>query len=474
MPEPPTPSPEEVRARGERVAAWIADYLAGPPRHAVFPETASGDTRALLPAHPPERGEPLERVMADLDRIILPRLTHWNHPGFLAYFAISASESGVWAEAISAALNVNAMLWRTAPAATELEEVTLSWLGEMLGLPPEMSGVIQDTASTSTLVALAAARHRASPEARVEGLTGPPLRIYCSAEAHSSVEKAALVLGLGTGAVRRVAVDGEFRLRPDAFREAVREDRAAGLRPCAVVATAGTTVAAAVDPVPEIAEICEAEGLWLHVDAAYGGSAAVVPEMRWVLAGAERADSVVVNPHKWLFVPIDCSALFMRDREEVKAAFSVVPEYLATADEAVNLMDYGPALGRRFRALKLWMTIRQYGREGLAGEIRRHVALARLFHGWVESEPGWEVLAPTHLSVVSFRYSPPGARRVDLDDLNRAIVAEVNRGGSVFLSTGRLGPALAIRVAVGNIRTRRAHLESAWEQLRSVAARLSP
>jgi len=474
MSEPWRLAPEEVRSRGEMITAWIARYLAGEPRHPVFPETSPGDTRALLPPHPPVHGEPLERVMEDLDRIILPRLTHWNHPGFLAYFAISAAESGVWAEAISAALNVNAMLWRTAPAATELEEVALGWLREMLGLPPEMSGVIQDTASTSTLVALAAARHRSCPSARVEGLGTRRLRIYCSAEAHSSVEKAALLLGLGTGAVCRLPVDQEFRMLPDALRAAVQADRSSGALPCAVVATVGTTVAAAVDPLPEIADVCAAEGLWLHVDAAYGGSAAVAPEMRWVLEGAERADSLVVNPHKWLFVPIDCSALFMMDRESVRAAFSVVPEYLETGEEATNLMDYGPALGRRFRALKLWMTIRQFGSEGLAAEIRRHIALAQEFAAWVERAAGWETVAPTRLSVVSFRRVQQGLAPGDTDDLNRAIADEVNRSGEVFLTTGRIAGRLAIRVAVGNLRTRRIDLESAWSLLQSAADRLAP
>ncbi|MBD0289831.1 MAG: aminotransferase class V-fold PLP-dependent enzyme [Thermoleophilia bacterium] len=407
-----------------------------------MPAVEPGDVRARLPASPPERGEPFAAVLRDLDQVIVPATTHWNHPRFFAYFAISGSEPGILAELLTATLNVNAMLWRTGPAATELEELVLDWLRQLLGLPDGLHGHIEDTASTSTLAALAAAR-----ELRPGGA------VLCSEHAHSSIEKDARILGLP---VRRIEADGEHRMRPDALAAALEGEEAA-----AVVATVGTTSSTSVDPVPALAELCAASGAWLHVDAAYAGSACVCPEFRWALAGVEAADSLVVNPHKWLATPLDCSALFTRRPEALRAAFSLLPEYLRTnVGDVTNLMDFGPALGRRFRALKLWAVIRCYGREGLQALVREHVRLARLFASWVEAEPGWEVVAPVPFSVVCFR-------RSGSDEENEALLERVNETGEAYLSHTRLHGRYVLRLAVGNVRTREADVARAWELLRA-------
>ncbi len=434
----------DFRSDGAAALEWVARYLEGARELPVLPDVRPGDLRARLPSAPPQRGEPFVDVLRDLDDVILPATTHWNHPCFFAYFAISGSEPGILAELLAAALNVNAMLWRTGPAATELEEVALDWLAQLLGLPAGLHGHIEDTASTSTLAALAAAR-----ELRPGGA------VLCSEHAHSSVDKAASLLGLS---LRKLPVDEDFRLRPEELAGALARGRAA-----AVVATVGTTSTTSVDPLPEIAELCERAEVWLHVDAAYAGSAAVCEEFRWALAGVERADSLVVNPHKWLFTPVDCSALFTRRPEVLRRAFSLVPEYLRTSEEATNLMDYGPALGRRFRALKLWAVIRCYGREGLQAFIREHVRLARLFASWLESEPGWEVVAPYPFSVVCFR-------RDASDEENEALLERVNASRQVFLSHTRLHGRYVLRLAVGNLRTTEGDVRRAWELLREAAA----
>jgi aromatic-L-amino-acid decarboxylase len=419
---------------------WVAGYLDGVRGLPVLAQVEPGQVRASLPTSPPERPEPFQAVLDDLDRVLLPGMTHWNHPRFFAYFATSGSEPAILAELLAAALNVNAMLWRTSPAATELEEVALDWLRQLLGLPEGLHGHIEDTASTSTLVALAAARH-----------LRPGGAVVCSEHAHSSVDKAARLLGIP---LRKVAVDAEFRFRPDLLVEQLEGA-------AAVVATVGTTSTTSVDPVPEIAARCEGAGAWLHVDAAYAGSAAVCPEYRWALAGCELADSFVVNAHKWLLTPIDCSCFFTRRPDAVRAAFSLVPEYLRTSEDAVtNLMDYGPALGRRFRALKLWAVLRCYGREGLQELIREHVRLARLFASWVESDSGWELCAPYPFSVVCFR-------RVGPDEDNEALLERVNATGEAYLSHTRLDGRFVLRLAVGNMRTTEADVRRAWELLQA-------
>ena len=468
--------PTEVRERGRQVMDRIADYLAHPENVDVLPDIRPGAVRSALPPEPPEEPEPFDAILADYDRLIVPNTTHWNHPGFMAYFGITASGPGILGEALAAALNVNAMLWKSGPAQTELEEVTLDWLRQMLGLPASFHGVINDTASSSTLYALAAAREAAGLDIRARGLAGRPdvprLRVYCSVEAHSSVDKAVITLGLGAENVVRVDTDDAFRMDPAALRAAIREDRAQGFHPMAVVATVGTTGVTAVDPVPAIADICQEEGVWLHVDGAYGGTAAIVPELRPVLAGVDRADSVVVNPHKWMFVPIDCSAAYTRHPDILRQAFSLTPEYLKTHEtDVTNLMDYGVSLGRRFRALKLWFVIRWFGRKGIVEALRAHIRLARAFADRVDDHPDFERLAPVPFSVVAFRFRPDGeSDGKRLDALNEAILERVNRSGKVFLSHTRVRGRYAIRLAIGNLRTEERHVERAWTLLREAAS----
>jgi aromatic-L-amino-acid decarboxylase len=465
---------EEFRTEGRRLVDWIARYLEGAERFPVLPRVRPGEVRAGLPAAPPARGEPLPAIVADVERRILPGLTHWNHPGFFAYFANSSTTPAILAEMLSATFNANAMLWKTAPAATELEVVVLDWLRQMTGLPEGFFGVIQDTASAATLVGLAAAREAVPGlEARRRGLVGQArLRMYASDQAHSSIEKAGIVLGIGQEGLRKIASDALFRMDPRALAHAVAEDRAAGWTPFAVTATVGTTSTTSVDPVEEIADVCARERLWLHVDAAYAGSAAVVPELRWLLRGCDRADSLVMNPHKWLFVPVDLSAFYTRRPEVVKAAFSLVPEYLRTAEESVapNLMDYGVSLGRRFRALKLWMVIRAFGVEGLAARIREHVRLAQVFRSWVEVDPAFEVAAPSPLSVVCFRWRAPGVSPAGADRANEKILEAVNLSGDAYLSHTKLAGRTVLRLAIGNIRTEERHVRRAWELVRQAAA----
>lgn len=472
----------EVRAQLRRAADWAADYLEGSGAYPVASRNRPGDLAAALPAAAPETGEPLAAILDDVDRLILPGITHWNHPGFLAYFANTGSPPGVIAELLTAALNVNGMLWRTSPSATELEEVSLDWLRQMLGLADHWRGVITDTASMSSLLALAAARDAAVPDLRQRGLAGrpdlAPLVVYASDQAHSSIDKACLMLGLGLDNLRKLPVDGDFQMRPAELAAAIAADRAAGRRPMAVVATVGTTSSTSIDPVPAIAAIARAEGLWLHVDAAYGGAAAVDLERRAVLDGVDQADSLVVNPHKWLQVPIDCSALYLRDPERLKAAFGLIPEYLRTpeAETVTNYMDWGVQLGRRFRALKLWMVLRAYGREGLAAVIREHCRLAALLATWVDAAPDWERLAPVPFSTVAFRHRP-GALAGDetaLEAHNARILARVNETGEVFLSHTKLGQRYALRVAIGNAGTTEETIARCWELLRAAADALDP
>jgi aromatic-L-amino-acid/L-tryptophan decarboxylase len=465
---------EAFREEGRRLVDWVARYLAGAEAYPVLPRVRPGQIKASIPASPPSGPEPLGEIVADVERLIVPGLTHWNHPGFFAYFANSSTAPAILGEMLAAAFNANGMLWKTAPSATELEVVVLDWLRQMLGLPAGLFGVIQDTASSSTLVALAAAREAVPGlDVRRRGLSGQPrLRMYASEHAHSSVDKAGIVLGIGQEGLRHVPVDGQYRMDPAALGTAIAEDRAAGWIPFAVVATVGTTSTTSIDPVPAVADVCQAEGLWLHVDAAYGGSAAVDPSLRHVLDGCDRADSLVLNPHKWLFVPVDLSVLYTRRPDVLRAAFSVVPDYLRTAEEAVapNFMDYGVSLGRRFRALKLWMVMRAFGHEGLAARIREHVRLAQVFRSWVEADPAFEVAAPSPFSVVCFRARFPGVPPEEEDRRNQELMDAVNASGEAYLSHTKLGGRTVIRLAIGNIRTEERHVRRAWELLRREAA----
>jgi aromatic-L-amino-acid/L-tryptophan decarboxylase len=431
------------RQDGAAALDWVASYLEGVHERPVLARVAPGEVKTALPPTPPDDPQPFSDVLRDLDSVLMPGITHWQSPRFFAYFATTGSEPGVLAELLIAGLNQVGILWRTSPALQELEEVTLDWLAQLLGLPPGLHGHIEDTASTSTLVALAAARS-ARPDARA---------VVCSEHAHSSVDKAAKLLELE---LRKVPVDDEYRLRPHLL------DLAGA---CAAVATIGTTSSTSVDPVLAIADRCEDARVWLHVDAAYAGAAAVCPELRDRFAGWERADSIVVNPHKWLGVPMDCSTLWTSKPDVFRDAFSLVPEYLRVAEEVASLSEYTQVLGRRFRALKLWTVLRCYGRSGLQERIREHVRLASLFEEWVRAESGWEVVAPRHFSLVCFR-------RDGSDADNELLLERVNASGEVFLSHARLGGRYALRLAIGSFRTTEDDVRLAWDVLRREANRL--
>jgi aromatic-L-amino-acid/L-tryptophan decarboxylase len=467
----------EFREYGHRLVDWIADYFGWSLKKPVLPRIKPGTIRSQLPPDAPEAAEPFDRILADFERVLVPGLTQWSHPGYFAYFPCGFSAAGALADFLSTAVSQQAMLWRTSPAATELEEVALAWLRRALGLPDNFEGVIYDTASTGVVHALATARHEQFPEIRTRGVARdtPALRVYCSEDAHSSVDKAVILLGFGHEALRRIPTDPLHRLRADALAAAVEADRRSGDTPLAVVATVGTTSATGVDPVSELADLCAAEHLWLHVDAAYAGAAALLPECRWAMAGTDRADSVVVNPHKWLFTPFDLSAFYCRKMDLLRAAFALTPEYLRTPDspDARNLMDTGFQLGRRFRALKLWMVMRYFGLDGLRGRLREHLRLARLFAEWVDQEPGFERVAAVPFSVVCFRAVPDGVNRGQaLDEFNERLLTRLNETGEVFLSHARLDGRFVIRLAVGSIRTTEADVRRAWDLVRSLARTL--
>ncbi|MFN8548815.1 MAG: pyridoxal-dependent decarboxylase [Candidatus Eisenbacteria bacterium] len=463
-------SPDRFRAEGIRAIEWVARYLEEAESRPVLSRVRPGQIRASLPPQPPLEPESFDSLLSDLDDTILPGVTHWNHPGFLAYFGITGSGPGILGELVSAAFNTNAMLWRTNPASTELEQQVLGWLLEMCDLPREWFGQIVDLGSTSAVLALAAARE-ACPylEAREDGLAlhgTPRLRVYTSVEAHSSVEKAAILLGLGRAGVRKIAVDDRFRMRADLLAAAIAEDRETGWLPLAVAATIGTTSTTSIDPVEELAAICRREKLWLHVDAAYAGSAAILPECRHHFRGAGEADSYYFNPHKWLFVPIDCSVFYTRHPDTLRRAFQLVPDYLKTSEtDAVNLMDYGFQLGRRFRALKLWWVIRSFGVHGLQARLRRAIELARALAERIDAHPRFDLLAPVDFSVVCFHARWPELSAEEEDAANEALLDRLNASGDVFLSATRIRGRYALRVAIGNLRTEARHVDRCWELL---------
>jgi aromatic-L-amino-acid/L-tryptophan decarboxylase len=462
---------DAFRRSGHALVDWIAEYLEHPEKYPVLAQVTPGAIAASLPAHAPEEGEPFDAIMADFERVLVPGLTHWNHPGFFAYFAITGSAPGVLADFLSAALNQQAMLWRTSPAATELEQVTLGWLRRLIGLPDTFEGVIYDTASIATMTAIVAAREVAIADVRRRGLAGradvPRVRVYCSDQTHSSIDKAVIAIGLGHESLRKIPTDDRFSMRTDALRAAIAEDRAAGVLPIAVVATVGTTSTTSIDPVADVADICGREQLWMHVDAAYGGVAAMLPSHAHILRGAERADSLVVNPHKWLFTPFDLSAFYSPRMDVVRAAFALTPEYLRTTEETPvrNLMDTGVQLGRRFRSLKLWMVLRSFGAREIRARLSGHIALAQQLASWVDAHPDFERLAPVPFSVVCFRWKPAATSMSDeqLDAANEQIIDAVNRTGDVFLSHTRLKGTLALRIAIGHLHTTERHVRRAWE-----------
>ena len=484
--------PDEFRRQLHALADWIADYREKLESIRVAPNEPPGAILAKLPAEPPEESEAFERIMADLNRLIVPGMTHWGHPMFLGYFGWTITGPGILGEMATAPLNVNAMTWRTSPAATELETLVVDWIRQWMHLPNEFGGVVFDTASVGVMHALAVAREEAAPLVRKRGLvaTGAPVfRIYASEQAHSSAEKAAIALGLGEENVRRVPVDAEFRMDATELHEMIGQDRQQKLRPLAVIATVGTTSTASVDPVPEIAQICRAEKLWLHIDGAYGAGFAIMPECRWITAGWSEADSIVVNPHKTLFVPLDFSVLYVRDLERLRRVFTLVPEYLRgdTVETQKNYMDYGIQLGRRFRALKAWMIFRSFGREGMAARLRESVRLANLFADWIRTDPPsptlrragylFEIAAPVSMGVVCFRVVTGigDASHVSLskiDKLNSEIVERINASGRAYFTQTKLRDRTVMRIGLGNVLTTERHLREAWEMVRNIATEL--
>ncbi len=461
--------------RFARVGAWIETYLRETRAYPVLSRAQPGDLVRALPAAAPDEPETFDAIFADFERLIVPGITHWNHPRFFAYFSISATPVTILAEALAAALDVNAMLWRTSPAATELEDVTLDWLRRMLGLPASFHGIIYDTASISGYTALAAARESLGLDIRERGMAGrsdlPVLRVYITDQTHSHVEKGAIALGVGRENVIKIPIDDAFRMRPEALAAAIDDDIAHGRRPMCAVATVGTTSTTSSDPVEPIRAITSKRSVWLHVDAAYAGPAAILPEFRYLLDQAHGADSLVTNPHKWLFVPVDLSVLYIKDLNVLRRTFSLVADYLATSDGDVrNYMDYGLQLGRRFRALKLWFALRGIGVRGMQAHLRSHIALAQEFATWIDAAPEWEISAPHPLSVVCFRYAPAGVDAAEADALNTAIMDEVNAGGEIFISATKLHGRTILRLAIGNERTTRDDVVLAWELI-SAASR---
>jgi aromatic-L-amino-acid decarboxylase len=459
-------SAEEFRQAAYRHADWISHYLEHVRDFPVTTEAQPGQLAESLPKAAPEEGEPIDRILEDFESSIFPALTLWNHPRFYAWFSVSSTPPSILAEFLTAALNVNAMLWKSAPAATELEQVTLNWLRQWLSLDQTFFGIIYDTASVGVMQAISAAREWVDPSCRVEGMR-PGLTLYISEHTHSSSEKAAILLGFGQENVRKIPVDSQFRMRPDLLEKAMEADLTAGKRPCCIVASIGSTSTTAIDPVPAISDIAERYNIWLHVDAAYGGSAAVVPEMRHILNGAERAHSLILNPHKWLYVSIDCSVLYTRYPEILRRSSSLSAEYLRTAedDRVVNYMDYGVQLGRRFRALKLWYVFRYYGRQGIISMLRESLRLAQLLQGLVEADETFELSAPVPFSLVCFRHRSDNA-------FNQRLLAEINATGEAFLSHTVLNGTFVLRFAIGNFQTTERDIRDTWSLIRKTAQHL--
>jgi aromatic-L-amino-acid decarboxylase len=477
--------PDQFQQLLHQVADWAVNYRASIGDRQISPNLQPGNVSSRLPAEIPARGVSIESLLSEFERLIVPNVVHWGHPAFLGYFGCTTTAPGILGELMAATLNVSAMTWATSPAATELEAVVLKWLRQMLHLPDQFFGVVYDTASVATMHALAAAREQLPLNIRALGLAGredvPRLRIYVSEHTHSSVIKAAITLGIGEANVKRVACDAGFRMKVNDLRQAIEHDRTAGYLPMCVVATVGTTSCTAVDPILEIAALCRDEHIWLHVDAAYGGAMALLPEGRQLFAGVELADSVVVNPHKWLLVPLDFSALYTRHPEQLRAVFSLVPEYLRGDAEQgeINYMDYGIQLGRRFRALKAWMVFSAFGEEGLVQRIRENIRLARLFASWVESDEDFELLAPVEMAVVCFRVLWSKGDEVpisagQLNTLNKELVRHVNSSGRAYLTHTILGDKVALRIAVGNVLTTEEHLREVFDLLQNATKNVAP
>src|SRR3954451_16159647 len=468
--------PEKYRKHLHELADWMADYRENIAKQRISPTAKPGAIISALPKEPPETAEPLAGIFADVDRLIVPGVVHWAHPQFFGYFGCTTSGPGILAEMIAAALNINAMTWRTSPVATELETVVLDWLRQWLGLPEDFGGVVYDTASIGSMHALAVAREEAGISIRTQGLSGraelPIFRIYVSDQAHSSIDKTAIALGLGEHNVRKIPSDANFRMNVAALREAISSALRKEFKPLAVVATVGTTSTASVDPVRDIAAVCAEYQMWLHVDAAYGGGLALLSECKWVTDGFDLADSIVVNPHKMLFVPFDFSVLYVREIERLRRIFTLVPEYLRgdAAGAEINYMDYGVQLGRRFRAIKAWMVWRTFGREGLAARIREHLRLPELLAQWIKADERFELAAPVVMGVICFRLIGNNPEKADA--ANRAIVEAINTSGRSYLTQTKLNGRTTIRVGLGNILTMEEHLANVWRLIQETASHL--
>ena len=462
---------EEFRKFGHQFINWVAEYLSEIEKFPVSSQLKPGDVRKAIPSQPPQKGESMESLFRDFQDIILPGIAHWQHPSWFAYFPGNNSPPSILAELLTAGMGALCMNWKTSPAATELEEIVLDWLRQMIGLPEGMAGVIQDTASTATLVALLTAREKATGfESNRRGLTRP-LVLYTSEEAHSSVVKGAKIAGFGSENIRYIPTDEDFAMMPSELEKAVEEDKNRGLHPVCVVATLGTTSSTAIDPMALIGKICQKHGLWLHVDAAFAGTASILPERRWMIEGTEYADSFVFNPHKWMFTNFDCSAYYVKDPSALIRTFEIHPEYLKTGvdSEVKNYRDWGIQLGRRFRALKLWFVIRFYGVEGLQKMVRDHIRLAQMFKDWVKEDGRFELMAPVNLSLVCFRLND-GRKEEELDKLNKEFLERINATGKVFLTHTTLRGRYVLRVAIGSRTTEERHVRAAWELMKSEAA----
>ena len=472
--------PAEIfREHLHRLADWIADYREQIADRRISPNDEPGAILAQLNRAAPEKAASLDEIFAEIERVIVPGVAHWAHPQFMSYFGCTTTSPGILAEMVTGALNVNAMTWRTSPAATELETLVLDWLRQWLGLSDQFGGVVYDTASISTMHALAAAREQAAPNTRKLGLSGRDLlafRIYASNQAHSSVEKGAIAIGIGENNVQRVPTDAEFRMDVSVLREMVASDLRNNFKPLAVVATVGTTSTASVDPVPQIAQVCREHKMWLHIDGAYGAGLALLPEGKWVTAGWNEADSIVINPHKMLFVPFDFSALYVRDVARLRRLFTLAPEHLHLRDPVgaeINYMDYGVQLGRRFRALKAWVVWRAFGREGLAARIRDHLRLARLLADWIENDNRFELSAPVVMGVVCFRLKA-GDEDQKIDMINSTIVERINASGRAYLTQTKLNGRTVMRIGLGNVLTTEQHLRNVWEMIQKAVAERAP
>jgi aromatic-L-amino-acid/L-tryptophan decarboxylase len=460
-------NPEEFREAAHEVVDWIADYLRDVRELPVLPGVEPGELTDSLPASAPDNPEPMDRILSDFRSQIVPAVTHWNHPRFHAYFSVSASGPGILGEMLTAALNTNGMVWKSSPASTELEQVTLGWIREWLGLPPEWFGIIYDTASVSTMHAIAAARERACPEARERG-GSQDLVLYTSEHAHSSVEMGAIAIGTGQRNVRKIGVDTDFRMRTDLLRAAMAQDAAKGLKPFCVVPTIGTTSTTSIDPVREAIAIASEHSAWVHVDAAYGGAVCASPKYQQILEAVAGADSLVMNPHKWFFTPIDVSVFYTKHADILKRAFSLVPEYLRTNENprALNYMDYGVPLGRRFRALKLWFVLRSFGRKGIAEIIEFHIEWAKQLAALMEAHPQFELCAPVTFSLICFRMK-------GTDEQNRELLERINRSGVTFLSHTVLNGRLVLRLAIGHYDVRWQDLEQVWKHIQAITTQLT-